>query len=146
MAFVFRLDNVLRYRKFREQTARKQWLDAESDRMRQQKAVESLLTRRAEIAERCRQCCRSGVDTARYRLYLSYLHGIDRSIEQARVHLRGKEKILGRKAAALKQARIDRKIVEILRQRRQERYETETARQEQQILDEMVLMRFGRQT
>ena len=144
MSFVFRLQNVLRYRKFLEQAAQKELFEARAEQRRQEETIAALLQDRADAVRQCREYCRTGVTSHRYRVLKTYIDGLDARLVRERKILKAKTDAVARRQAVLKRARIDKKILETLKDRNRAKFRAAAEKMEQNRLDEMVLLRFER--
>jgi flagellar FliJ protein len=146
MSFAFRLQSVLRYREFLEQAAQKELFEARAEQRRQQETIAALLHHRADAVQQCRECCRTGVTSDHYRVLKTYIDALDARLVRERKTLKVKTDAVAQRRSRLNQARIDKKILETLKDRNREKFRAAAEKMEQDRLDEMVLLRFGRQS
>jgi len=141
--FSFRLDSILNYRRYLEKRAQGDLYNAMNMCKRIKEEIERLKDRRKEAARTCSEEGFRGIDVSLYQMYRSFLQGIDRDLETAHNNLEeGREKVNTQKAALRKES-IKKKTLETLRDSQLKRHLEGLEREEQKVLDELVIMREG---
>jgi flagellar FliJ protein len=144
--FSFNLETLLRHRKNieeREKTAlsRVQYcLQSEQQRRDQisRKNVETL----SELETLRRECAAQ----EELRLYYPYLDRLRHEAEASAQNIVKLEKELQDQKTVVLTASRNKKVIEILKSRKKSEFLIEADRQEQKVIDEMVVTRFGRNT
>ncbi|MFW6147568.1 MAG: flagellar export protein FliJ [Thermodesulfobacteriota bacterium] len=141
--FSFRLDRIRRYRNYREKEAQIALAKAKSEQRELQEAENRLGSERIEAARRCRNEVVAGISVPVYLMYGAFLARLSSEIDDTHVGLKQAEKNVKSREAALLQESVSRKALERLRELKYKRYTKNQDREEQKILDELVLLRRG---
>jgi flagellar FliJ protein len=142
--YSFRLNKILDYRKYLRKRAQIDVFNARNECQRREKEVLGLVEHRTEIREECSKKETKGICVPLYQIFKSYLQKIDYDLKT--VHLRvneEKEKVMV-KEAILKQISIKKKMLETLKDLQYKKYMEALGREEQKILDEIVITGKGR--
>lgn len=144
--FSFRLDSILRYRSHLEKMAQRDLFRAINRVIEIERAIKGLGEKRVETARECSDEGFKGINVPQYQIYRSFLKGLEHDLERSHIRLEeGEEKVKAKKAA-LRRASIKKKTLEALKDVRHKEYMTRLEREEQKVLDELVLMRKGGKT
>jgi flagellar export protein FliJ len=142
--YSFRLNKILDYRKYLRKRAQIDVFNARNECQKREKEVLKLVEQRDGISEECSEEETKGMCVPVYKIFKTFLKKIDCDLEEA--HLRfneGKEKVMV-KEAILKQASIKKKTLETLKDFQHKKYMETLRREEQKILDEIVITGKGR--
>ena len=135
--FQFRLQNVLNYREKIERQHELVFARAVQTVQAQQRQLMSLYELTSEAMEDMRRQGSDKVDVVALRQERLYLTSVRRKIAEAIKRLRVLEHELERARRSFIDARKDRRVLELLRQKRRTEYQYEADRQEQKELDEV---------
>lgn len=137
--FSFRLDKILNYRTYLRKKAQIELFNARNECLKREKEVMNLIEERREISEQCSERESRGMSVPDYNTYQAYLKRIGKDIEKAYIKLnREKEEVIA-KEIVLKQASINKKTLEVLKELKHNKHMESMAREEQKILDEIVI-------
>lgn len=141
--YSFRLEKVLGYRSYLRKRAQKAVFNARNKYMKMEKEVLGLAEKRSELFDKCCEEGNNGICVPVYRLYQTFIQKIDDDLEEAHVRLNEeKEKIIA-KEAVLKHSSIKKKTLEILKDTQRKKYIESFQREEQKLLDEIVIIGKG---
>jgi len=111
--------------------------------MEREKTVKRLAEKRREIARKRSDEGFRGIDVSLYQIYRSFLQKLDQDLENAHMSVKeGKEKVEAQQAV-LKKESIKKRTLEILRDLQLRRHLEGVEREEQKVLDELVIIRKG---
>lgn len=137
--FTFRLDKILDYRKYLTKVAQIDLFNARTECIRREKKVKRLSEKRKEIAKSCIDEGVKGIDVPRYKIYLAYLSKIEHDLESAHTLLKQEKENVITKEAILTNKSIKKKTLETLKDLKHNKYIELSQREDQKILDEMVI-------
>jgi len=142
--YFFRLNKILDYRKYLRKRAQIDVFNARNECQKREKDVIRLAEQREEISEECNEEETKGMSVPVYQIFKTYLKKLDCDLEEAHLRLNeGKEQVMV-KEAMLKQASIKKKTLETLKDLQYKKYMETLGREEQKILDEIVITGKGR--
>jgi flagellar FliJ protein len=142
--YSFRLNKILDYRKYLRKRAQIDVFNARNECQKMEKEVLRLIEQKAEISEERSEEEVKGMSVPVYQIFQAFLQKIDYDLKAAHLRLdEGKEKVLV-KEAILKQASIKKKTLETLKDSQHKKYMEALGREEQKILDEIVITGKGR--
>lgn len=142
--FSFRLNKILDYRKYLRKRAQIDVFNARNECQKREKEVIRLVEKRLEITEECNKEETKGMCVPVYHLFTAFMQKIDDDLKVAHLRLNeGKDKVM-MKEAVLKQASIKKKTLETLKDLQHKKYMETLGREEQKILDEIVITGKGR--
>jgi flagellar export protein FliJ len=141
--FSFRLDRIRRYRNYREKKAQVALAKAKSDQRELEEATNRLASERTELAKRRSNESVAGMSVPVYMMYGAFLARLSSEIEDAHAGLKQAEERVKDREATLLQESVKRKALEKLREVRHTRYTENLEREEQKVLDELVVLRRG---
>ncbi len=144
--FAFRLDKILDYRKYLTKVAQIDLFNARTECIRREKKVKRLSEKRKEIAKSCIDEGVKGIDVPRYKIYLAYLYKIEHDLESAHTLLKQEKENVITKEAILTNESIKKKTLETLKDLKHNKYIELSQREDQKILDEMVITGKGRRS
>jgi len=142
-AFSFRLDSIFNYREYLEKRAQRDLFNAKNEYIGSEKEIERLAERRVEIAITCSQEGFKGIDVPLYRIYRSFMQGLEHDLERAHINLKKAEEKVKVQQAVLRKKSIKKKTLEVLRDLHLKRYLERLEREEQKAIDELVILRKG---
>ena len=141
--FSFRLDSILNYRNYLEKRAQRDLFNAKNEYIGSKEALRKLEDKRMETARRCSDEGFRGIDVAFYQMYRSFLKKLDYDIEGAHISIEeGKEKVKVQEAVLRKES-IKKKTLETLKDLQLKKYSERLEREEQKIVDELVIIKRG---
>lgn len=142
--FSFRLESILNYRSHLEKMAQRDLFRAENEVMEGRKAIEKLTESRREIALKCSEERFRGMSVPQYQIYRSFLKRLDDDLKRAHISLiEAGEKVMAKKEA-LKKESIRKKTLEALKDLQLKKYMKRLEKEEQKVMDELVILRKGR--
>jgi len=137
----FRLDSILSYRDYLEKRAQIELFKANQELLEKKDEIEQLHKKRFEIAKKCNSEESKGVEVHRYQMYKSFLKVIDLQIENTLAEVKNAEESVRKKKGTLKKESIRKKTLQSLKDLQFEKYKMEYEKEEQKIIDELVLIR-----
>ncbi len=141
--FSFRLDSILRYRDYLEKRAQGDLFSAKNEYTERVKAAKRLAEEKVETARRCKDEGFKGIGVALYQLYLSFMQGLDNDIERAHISIKKAEGKVKAQEVALRKESIKKKTLELLKELQLKRYLEGLDKEEQKVVDELVILRKG---
>lgn len=139
--FSFRLESVLKYRKFRERKAIIKLMESRKAYDRIEKEILGLKDEQLEVGEKCRHESFQGMDVRLYKTYTSYLDKLGTEIQKAKAELEEKETAINQQLAVLKSETIKKKALEVHKESLFEAHSVMAQKEEQKMLDEMIINR-----
>ena len=142
--YSFRLNKILDYKKYLRKRAQIDVFNARNECQKREKEVLRLVEKKEGISEECSEKESKGMSVPEYQIFTTFLNKIDCDLEDAHLRLdEGKEKVTVEEAI-LKQASIKKKTLETLKDLQYKKYMETLGREEQKILDEIVITGKGR--
>ena len=142
--YSFRLNKILDYRKYLTKRAQIDVFNARNECKKREKKVIKLVEQKSEILEECNEEETKGMCVPVYRIFKTFLQKIDYDLEEAHLRLNEEKENVIVKEAMLKQASINKKTMETLKDLQYKKYIENLGREEQKILDEIVITGKGR--
>ena len=139
--FSYRMESVLKYRKFREKRAILKLMEMRKAHDMIEKKITGLKNEKIEVAERCRSESFQGIDAPLYKTYTSYLGSLSAGIKNAAAELEDKRIALKQQEAVLKSETIKKKALETHRKSLFDAHTVKVGKEEQKLLDEMIIIR-----
>ncbi len=139
--FSFRLESVLKYRKFLEKKAMMQLAELRQGYIAIENRIEQLNNTRLKVAANCRGAGFKGVDVPRYETYRSYLEKLRMNLEHAAEELKEQAASIQNQEVVLKSHVLKRKTLEIHKESLLIAHREMAAKEEQKLLDEIVITR-----
>ena len=137
--YTFRLNKILDYRKYLRKRAQIDVFNARNECRKMEKEVLRLIEQKAEISEERSEEEEKGMSVPVYQIFQAFLQKLDYDLEAAHLRLdEGKENVMI-KEAILKQASIKKKTLETLKDFQHKKYMEALGREEQKVLDEIVI-------
>ena len=139
--FKYRLERVLQYRQFLEKKAMLHLAKLKQGYRSIEKRIGRLENKRLQVAEQCRNAGLQGVDVSHYETYQSYLQKLKSDLAAAATELEEKAAAIHSQESVLKSETIKRKALETHKENHWRTHREMTAKEEQKILDELVIRR-----
>lgn len=143
--FDFKLEPLLGYRGYLEKRAKQKTAEALRDVKASEEMIEQLKKRYSECRDHLEDVTSRGVSAERFRHYQNYLDSVESGIEEESDRKKNLDRVLGENIAELKSKRIDKKVIEQLKERKVNEYMEELRKFEQDTLDEVVSLRKARE-
>jgi flagellar FliJ protein len=143
-SFKFRLDKILDYRKYLTKVAQIELFKAKNEYIRREKQVKRLSEKRQELSKSCIEEGVKGIDVPRYRIFQAYLYKIERELESAHSLLEQENENVITQKTILKNESIKEKSLDTLKSIKHNKYVELSERQDQKVLDEIVISGRGR--
>ena len=137
--FKFRLDKILDYRKHLTKVAQIDLFNAKIECIRREKKVKTLSEKRKKIAEICIDEGVKGIDVPRYKIYLAYLNKLWQDLESAKTLLQKEKENVITKKTILTNESIKEKSLKTLKDLKHDRYIELSEKEDQKVLDEIVI-------
>jgi flagellar export protein FliJ len=131
----------LGYRKYLEKLALAELIKVRNEFMIIEKQVERTAAKKMEIGERCSNEEFKGLSVPEYQIYQAFLVKIDHDLKEERSCLQASRKAVAEHEAFIKEKSIEKKTIETLKDLQYKKYLETSAREEQKVLDEMVVRR-----
>ena len=114
--------------------------NARNECLKREKEVRSLINKKHAISIKCSEEEFNGIRVPVYNTYQTYLKSIEYDLEKAYIKLdEGKEEVAA-KEKILKQASINKKTLEVLKELKHKKYMEALGREEQKTLDELMFI------
>ena len=143
--FDFKLEPLLGYRGYLEKRARQKTAEALRNVKASQEMIEQLKKQYSECRGDLEDVTYQGISAQRFRHYQNYLDSVESGIEEESTRKKQLDRVLGQNIAELKSRRIDKKVIEQLKERKVAEYMEELRKFEQDTLDEVVSVRKARE-
>jgi len=142
--YSFRLNKILDYRKYMRKRAQINLFQARNECQKREKEVLILVEQRAKISEECSKEETEGISVPVYQIFQDFYKKTNYDLEEAHLKLNEEKENVMVKEAILKQASIKKKTLETLKDAQYKKYMETLGREEQKILDEIVITGKGR--
>lgn len=136
--FKFKLNSVLRYRKYKERLAQIEFIKARQAVFDKQKQLYILKENRKNTISELKKKENEGIDGAIYKIYTNYINGLEFKIINEKNELQKLQKIMHEKQIHVQNEQIKRKTLERMEELEKEKYIRWVLQTEQKIMDEMV--------
>jgi flagellar FliJ protein len=143
-SYSFRLNKILDYRKYLRKRAQIDVFNARNECQKREKELLRLVEQRTEISEECSEEETKGMSVPVYQIFQSFMKKIDYDLKDAHLKLNEEKEKAMVKEAILKIASIKKKTLETLKDLQYKKYMETMRREEQKILDEIVITGKGR--
>jgi flagellar protein FliJ len=144
--FVFRLEKVLRYREHLEKNARQKLRRAREVCASKERALRDVILQRYLAEKRCAGEEEQGIEVATYHLHRTFIEHLSRELEDTSQSLQeAKEEVRAVEKSWLI-ASSNKKSLENLRERQFSSQKETQEREDQKLLDELVILRRGQLT
>ena len=142
--FSFRLEKVLRYRKYLETKAQIKLVDAINEYHKKENSIKMIVAKRKELADECGGEKEKGMDVARYRLYYHFFRKLNDEQEAGGLALKKTEEKVQTHRMLLTKESIKKKTLETLKEVQHGRYQEISGKEEQKMMDETAIIRIKR--
>jgi len=142
--FDFKLEPLLKYRKYQERLAQQKTAKAHMDVQDCEMQISRLLYARSENVRNMDQIVDQGVSAVEFKRYYQYQDAVENSIQQEIVRKRQLQRILNEKLTELKQKSVEKKAMETYREKRRYQYSQEMIRNEQKTMDDILSVKTAR--
>lgn len=142
--FQFKLEPLLNYRKYQERLAQQETARVQMDVKACETAILELKETHIRQANDIEDGLKKGLHSSQFKRYHEYLEAVEDQIADAkrkRTHLKA---VLKEKVTILKKKSVDKKAMEMYRDRQQKRYHHELLQTEQKELDEISSLKTAR--
>jgi len=139
--FKFKLESVLRYRKYRERNAQLELVKAKNAVIEKRQLIEKLKRNRLQAIFELKEKETKGIGVGRHRFYTNYILGTDQALEEEQKKLLELEKIFRHHQELVRKEQIKRKTLEKIEDIKKKEYVSEYIKFEQKTMDEMVAIR-----
>jgi flagellar FliJ protein len=143
MKFKFPLQKVLEHRKVIEDIAQKDFQEALSAKVKEERLLEIMLEKMHEAYNEAflRQHSKSGSTSDRLQQIHDFILGQKVRIERQKAKIQECDKLVEAYREILREKAVEYKIIERLRERKKEEFTQEEARNEQKEMDEISVLR-----
>ncbi len=142
--FAFKLQPLLNYREYLERVAKQNTAKAQMDIVLCEKQIKDLKNTRDQHLERIEIELEQGTSAAQFRQSRDYLDAVETYMEQEKFKKIKLSGILKEKLLVLKKKTIDKKVMEIYRERLKTEYNQIILASEQKELDEISSLKTAR--
>ena len=142
--FEFKLQPLLNYREYLERVARQNIAKASLDVENCKKKITYLKQTYDQKTEKIEDLVANGVNASEFRLHHKYLDAVESSIEDEISRKFKLKKVLKEKLLELKKRSIDKKAMELYREKLKDEYTQEILKIEQKELDEISSIKTAR--
>lgn len=141
--FSFRLDSILNYRSHLEKMAQRDVFHAQNVVIETERAIERLAARREEVGRECSVERGNGMSVPQYQIYKSYVARLDSDMVNGHGTLEEAEENVRSKKEVLRKESVKKKTLETLRDLQREKFMRRLEKEEQKMMDELVLLKKG---
>jgi flagellar FliJ protein len=139
--FKFKLDPVLRYRRYREELALMELAKARQALVLSKKKIQQIQQARKGVMTDLDARQTEGLEVNRYRIYTAYLQGLGEKIESENEHLVEIGRMVKEKHETAEAARISKDTLQRVRETQYFHYLQGRDRTEQKAADELIALR-----
>jgi flagellar export protein FliJ len=139
--FAFRLDRILGYRKYLEKLAQADLIKVRNELVKIEKQIQRMTQKKTEVTERRSSEEFRGLSVPEYQIYQAFLVKIENDLKEERNCLQTTRDTVVKHEAVLREKSIKKKIINTLKDLQHTKYLEISAREEQKVLDEMVITR-----
>ena len=144
--FQFKLESLLTYRKYLERLAQQDTAKAQMDVKSCETAIRQLEMAFSQQSDQIEDILSKGMAASEFRRFHDYLDGVENQIEdEKKRHIRLRN-VLKEKVERLKKKSVDKKAMELYRDRQKTIYTQEVVKLEQKELDEISSLKTARTT
>ncbi|MBU2621878.1 MAG: flagellar export protein FliJ [Proteobacteria bacterium] len=139
--FSFRLEKVLRYRKYLETKAQIKLVSTINEYNIIENSIKMIVVKRKELSGECSEEKRKGMDVARYRLYYHFNRKLNDDLEAGDLALKKSEATVILHRTLLKKESVKKKTLDTLKEVQSCRYRDISEKEEQKEMDETAIIR-----
>ena len=144
--FNFRLERVLKYRKYLEKKAQSVLMKAKNECSDKRESINRVIEQRSKTANDRSERGLNGIDVPRFQIYNSFIHKLKDDLENGKIEIKKMEQKVKAQEMIVRRELIKRKTLETLKEHRFQTYLHETGQEEQKLLDELVINKIWIQT
>lgn len=142
--FDFKLQPLLKYRQYLERIAQQNTASAHMDVKNSEKQIEELKKTYGHQTLEIQKAAASGISGRDFQQYHQYLDAVEHSIEEEGQRKQELIKILNKKLQELRKKSVDKKVMELYRDKLKHAYTQEMVKNEQKELDEITTLKTAR--
>jgi flagellar FliJ protein len=142
--FNFKLEPLLNYRKYLERLAQQKTAKANMDVKMSEKQIYNLDRTKTRNAQNIENIVSKGVSSTIFRQYYQYHESVESSIKEEKLRKIELDKVLKKKLVVLKKKSVDKKAMELYREKLKDLYTQEMVKNEQKEQDEMSSLKTAR--
>ncbi len=143
--FVFRLQPLLKYRQYLEHIAKQELAKAYQNVRDVEILINSLEELYSRKAAELDNEAVNGIRAQYFKQCIDYLGSLENEIKSEKIKLANLRKVLAEKQAKLTRKSVEKKVIERLRQKKENDYMNEFRKEEQKESDEMASLKKARQ-
>jgi flagellar FliJ protein len=137
--FSFRLDRLLKYRKYLEKQAQKHLFHARYEALKREEVLRRLMEKRLETERNYRKKTSEGMEVSWYRIYQTFFQKSDHDLETARIRLQKGNETVRVKRTDLEKKSVKKKTLEVLKEMQFRRYLLQLGKEDQKVMDELAV-------
>ncbi len=142
--FEFRLEPVLKYRRYLERVAQQDTARANMNLKNCENRIMNLKTEYESQGAEMERAVLNGVSASGFRTFYQYLGAVESGLEEAESEKIELARVLDEKIVHLKQKSVDKKVIDLYREKQRDRYVQEIIKAEQKELDEISSLKTAR--
>ncbi len=136
--FQFRLEPVLKLRKYKERMAQMELARAQAALLESQQMVESAIKREGEARHDWEAGMEKGMWEPEFRWHVDHVRGLEQQTVQTIEYEAKMQEVVAQRQGDLMKVTVSRKSMDLLKDERLNQYLLETGRQEQKETDELA--------
>jgi len=136
--FKFKLNSVLRLRKYKERLAQIEFIKSRQAVFDKQKQIDILNNSKVKTISELIKKEDEGINSSVHKVYTNYISGLEFAIFNAKDELQDLKEIMYKKQNILKDEQIKRKTLEKMEEIEKNKYIKWVIKTEQKMMDEMV--------
>ncbi len=142
--FQFKMQPLLKYREYLERIAQQKTAKAHMDAKNCEQNIEQLKKTWEQQADVIEQNVENGISASQFQRYYHYLVTVETTIEEEKYRKIELDKILKEKLLELKKKSVDKRAMELYREKLLAQYTREMIQSEQKELDEISTLKSAR--
>lgn len=142
--FQFKLQPLLKYREYQEKLAQQETASAQMDVKKSEEQIENLKQTYSKQDDTIRKITTDGISASQFQQHYQYLMAVGNSVQEEKIRKAQLKEILKQKLLALKKKSVDKKAMEIYKDRLKDMYTREMIQAEQKELDEITTLKTAR--
>ena len=144
--FKFKLEPLYTFRKYKERVAQQETAKAQLDVRTCEKQIARLEQAWDDQAEAMESVAFEGVPAARFQQYYDYLTAVESGIAVEKMRKADLDRVLTEKLLELKKKSVDKRAMEVYRDKMKTRYTLDVLQAEQKELDEISTLKTARKS
>ncbi len=142
--FEFRLEPVLKYRRYLERLAQQETARAHMNLKNCENKIMGLKAEYEAQGNKMENAVLDGVSASEFRAFCQYIWAVESGLEEAESEKMDLTRVLDEKIVELKQKSVDKKVMDLYREKQRDRYVQEIIKAEQKELDEISSLKTAR--